>query len=271
MGGVGQPAFPAAAAQAEIGEQVAAGRNRPAAEVRDGIAERYGARHTGGGVSTLRARLRCHPKVPRPLNPRAALAAQEAWKRGAGATPKGAAGLSAAAPMGVADEMRVRRRGMVRRVWGKRGIKVRQWLQIADEGRYRFLAVDRQAGRVFWCWPDALSAIDVAGAVRRPRPSGVAALVGDRASAHREQRARALGLPLVARPPASPELNPAERVFEELRRAVEGRMYPTLADKADAVGAELARIEADPDCVRRMTGCDWITAAIRQLPHAHAA
>lgn len=145
-------------------------------------------------------------------------------------------------------------------------MKVRQCLQIAYAWRYLFLAVDSQAGRLFWCWLDALGAIDVAGAIRGLQPFGLAALVWDRAAAHREQRVRALGLPLVAQPPASPELNPAERVFEELRRAVEGKVYVTLEAKVAAVGAELARIETDPDCVRRFTGRAWINDAVRQLP-----
>jgi hypothetical protein len=78
-------------------------------------------------------------------------------------------------------------------------------------------------------------------------------------------------VPLVEQPPASPELRPAERVFEELRRAVEGKVYATLEDKGEAVGAELARIDADPDRVLRLAGWDWITAAVEQLPRVHAA
>jgi hypothetical protein len=37
------------------------------------------------------------------------------------------------------------------------------------------------------------------------------------------------------------------------------------------VGAELARIEADPERVRQLTGWDWITTAVQQLPRVHAA
>ncbi len=176
-----------------------------------------------------------------------------------------AAGVSVASAFGFADEMRVGLRGMVRRVWGRRGVKVRQCLQIAYEWRYLFLAVDSQAGRLFWCWLDALTAIDVRSSIRGLQPFGLAALVWDRAATHRDQGVRALGLPLVEQPPASPELNPAERVFEELRRVVEGKVYATLEEKVDAVQAELARFDADPERVRRLTGWDWITAAIQQL------
>jgi hypothetical protein len=62
------------------------------------------------------------------------------------------------------------------------------------------------------------------------------------------------------------QLNRAERVFAELRRAVEGKVDATLADKVAAVGAELGPIEVDPERVRRLIGWGWITAAVRQLP-----
>jgi hypothetical protein len=37
------------------------------------------------------------------------------------------------------------------------------------------------------------------------------------------------------------------------------------------VGAELAKFDADSDRVRKLTGWDWITTAVQQLPHVHAA
>ena len=72
---------------------------------------------------------------------------------------------------------------------------------------------------------------------------------------------RAAGLPLVALPPSSPELNPAERLFEEARRRVEGTVYATLDDKVAAVQAFLEALDADPARVRRLCGWDWLTAA----------
>jgi hypothetical protein len=52
---------------------------------------------------------------------------------------------------------------------------------------------------------------------------------------------------------------------------VEGKVDATLADKVAAVGAELTRIEADPDRVRRLTGWAWINDTIRRLPAVLAA
>jgi transposase-like protein len=60
--------------------------------------------------------------------------------------------------------------------------------------------------------------------VRQWQEAGIRALVWDRAPSHRAKLVKAVGLPLIEQPPAAPELNPAERVFEELRREVEGRV-----------------------------------------------
>jgi len=87
MGGVGQPSFLTAEAQAEVADVVASGRFHTAAEIRDWIAEQYQANYSVGGVYSLLARLRCNPKVPRPLNPKADLEQQEAWKKGDSVTP----------------------------------------------------------------------------------------------------------------------------------------------------------------------------------------
>jgi transposase len=82
-GGVGQPAFLAAAAQEQVAQEVATGRLRTGAEIRQWIAEMYQVDYTVGGVYTLLGRLGCRPKVPRPIHPKTDLASQEAWKKGA--------------------------------------------------------------------------------------------------------------------------------------------------------------------------------------------
>jgi hypothetical protein len=44
-----------------------------------------------------------------------------------------------------------------------------------------------------------------------------------------------------------------------------------IEEKVEAVGAALARLDADLERVRKLTGWDWIAAAARQLPHVQAA
>jgi len=82
---------------------------------------------------------------------------------------------------------------------------------------------------------------------------------------------RALGLPLIGLPPYSPELNPAERVFEEVRRWIEGIVYRSIDDKVKAVEAFLTEFESDPNRVRGLAGWEWIDEAVEHLPTLLAA
>lgn len=182
------------------------------------------------------------------------------------------AGLTAQTLWGFADEMRLGLLGMVRRVWGRRGVKVRQRLQLVYEWRYLFLVVDGLKGKLYWSWIDSMKAEIVAAAVNGlKQQTEVAALVWDGAPSHRGELVRGVGMSLIGLPPYSPELNPAERVFEEVRRWIEGKVYPSLDDKVAAVEAFLVELESDPDRVRALIGWDWIDQAVQGLPANFAA
>ena len=57
-----------------------------------------------------------------------------------------------------------------------------------------------------------------------------------------------------------------ERVFQEVRRWVEGRTYGSIDEKMEAVDAYLGELESDPDRVRSLTAWDWIEHSTRSLP-----
>jgi transposase len=82
MGGQGQPAWLTAAQQEQVATAMATGRFRTAAEIRDWIAEEYQVDYTVAGVYGLLGRLRCAPKVPRPVHTKTDRAQQTAWKKG---------------------------------------------------------------------------------------------------------------------------------------------------------------------------------------------
>ena len=77
---------------------------------------------------------------------------------------------------------------------------------------------------------------------------------------------QAVDAPQVVQPPHAPELNPVERFFRELRRAIEGKVYPDLQAKQEALEEVLNAWQADPARVRRRCGWDWIRKALRTLP-----
>jgi transposase len=74
-----------------------------------------------------------------------------------------------------------------------------------------------------------------------------------------------VGLRRIYQPPYSPELNPAERVFEEVRRWVEGRRYESIEAKKAAVEAVLRRLEAEGK-VSSLVGWRYIRQALNALP-----
>ena len=155
----------------------------------------------------------------------------------------------------------------MRRVWGRRGVKIRQRLQLVYEWRYLFLVVDGRKGTLHWTWIDSMKAEMVGAAVNGLKQlTEVAAIVWDGAKSHRSDLVGGVGLPLIPLPPYSPELNPAERVFEEVRRWVEGRVYPSLEDKVAAVERYLTELESNPDQVRALAGWDWIQQAVENIP-----
>lgn len=175
-----------------------------------------------------------------------------------------AAGVTATAVASLAwaDEMRVGLRGVVRRVWAPRGVKIVQPLALTYTWRYLALAVNGLTGMLHWSWTPSMKKEAIATVVAAGQTAGIGALVWDGAASHRARLVRAVGLPLITQPPAAPELNPAERVFEELRRAIEGRSYASLADKIAAVERELAALAADPRRLRRLTGWRWLQDAL---------
>lgn len=170
-----------------------------------------------------------------------------------------------------ADEMRLGLHGRVRRVWAPRGVKVRQRVQLRYEWRYLALAVDGVAGRLWWQWTPNMRKESIAPVVTAWQAAGIEALVWDGAPAHRAHLVRDVGVTLVTQPAAAPELNPAERVFQELRRAVEGLVYATLAEKMAIVERELAALAADPARLKRLTGWTWITDTLASLPTQYPA
>lgn len=146
-------------------------------------------------------------------------------------------------------------------------MKVRQRLQLEYKCRYLVLAVDVVAGRVFWTWAETLKGQELLGVVGAlPRATEFTALVRDQAPGHQLVEGYEVWLDLIEQPAYAPELNPVERATEELRRAIEGRVYAGLEEKVEAVEAELAKLDADPGRVRRPSTWPWITQALDSLP-----
>lgn len=164
------------------------------------------------------------------------------------------------------DEMRFGLWGQVRRRWGVPGIKIIQSLQIVFAWRYLVLAVDVIRCELRWDWADRMNQQHL-----MPIFAGweLEAVVWDGASSHRGNAMGTLGFARIYLPPYSPELNPPERIFQEIRRAIEGIVYPSLQAKQHAINQFLRRLRADKTRLRKLIGWDWIEQVHEQLPNEY--
>ncbi len=166
------------------------------------------------------------------------------------------------------DEMRLGLRGQVRRVLAPRGVKVVQAVQLTYEYRYLLLAVEPRRGALRWRWVERMNAEQLLPVLEEWK---LPAVVWDGAPAHRARAMEALPTRRVLQPAYSPELNPAERVFEEVRRWTEGKVYDSLEEKQRAAEEYLKTLGAEPERVKRLCGWDWIQEALDTLPPRKAA
>ena len=103
-------------------------------------------------------------------------------------------------------------------------------------------------------------------ALRRAVPTGRIGLVFDGAGSHGSGDVRwPAGVEPVALPPYSPELNPPERWFEQLRAALADRVFDTLAELEEALTAALAPYWTEPDRLVRLTAYPWWRDAVQHI------
>jgi hypothetical protein len=173
------------------------------------------------------------------------------------------AGLRLGDEVYASDEMRLGLRGTVRRVLAPKGVKVVQTLQLRYEWSYLVLALNPKTGELRWRWVERMRQEHILPVLSEWALEG---LIWDKAPSHRAKSLRGLPIKRVFLPSYSPELNPAERIFEEVRRRVEGRAYESIGAKQAEVESYLRELGADRERVKRLCGWEWMREALEQLP-----
>lgn len=169
-----------------------------------------------------------------------------------------AIGLTTSRGLAWADEMRVGLIGHTRRVWASVGVKIVQAVEYTYQWQYLALAVNGVSGRLWWDWTSDMTSRALAGVVAQWGEQGLSTVVWDRARGHGGAAYETIPVHRIEQPAYSPELNPAERVFEWLRSRIEGVVYGTLEAKREVVERELRELKASPDRVQRLAGWSWI-------------
>lgn len=59
-------------------------------------------------------------------------------------------------------------------------------------------------------------------------------------------------------PPYSPELNPAERFFEEIRKSTANRIFENIDVQEEVILQKVKELSEDADGMKQLTGYEWI-------------
>jgi transposase len=140
-------------------------------------------------------------------------------------------------------------------------------LALIREFRYVYAALGPQTGTLHWMVSETMNAQNMGRfleQVGHAHPKEQVVMVLDGASSH---RARTLPVPgnvsLLHLPPYSPELNPVEILWHELReKNCSNRVFDSLDAVIAQVEQALRNLASNPAAVSRLSAWPWITDSI---------
>ena len=200
-------------------------------------------------------------KTGRPTNPEGDKDAQEAFRKD---------GLSEAVEDGkgviFADSMRYGLISNLWRNWGPVGERVSIPKQMEFDWGYLWAEIDALAGELnVWFLPEMKGVTLSRIVAKMPGKWGNnVALVWDNAKAHKSAAKRLPdGMSVISLPAYSPELNPVERFFQELRRKIANRLFSSLEELEIALSEAMEEYFQDPEKVRQLCAYPWILEQVQ--------
>ena len=150
-----------------------------------------------------------------------------------------------------------------RRSWSKVGERTIINSQHSFDNRYLFSAVSPLSGRSFHL--SGIEGFDSEAAhsfllqLKKQHQDKTVIVVWDNAPCHRPIMHRQIpGLIVLFLPPYSPELNPAERFFEELRKASANQIFKSIEEQETVIERKLCELADDLPAMKRLLGYEWI-------------
>jgi hypothetical protein len=161
------------------------------------------------------------------------------------------------------DEARFGRMVRIRRCWAPAPLRPAVSNGYERQFTYVYGAVSPVEGQLDWMLCQEMNTQrmgEFLARVSKAHPGEFMVMVVDGASSH---VAKALEVPenmrLLRLPPYSPELNPQEHVWDELReKEFPNRVFADMAGVIRQLEAGLPRLAADHDALRSLTAWPWI-------------
>jgi putative transposase len=161
------------------------------------------------------------------------------------------------------DEARFGRISDPRRCWAPKGFRPAVGMQIVREYTYAFRAVSPHDGTLDSLVLPVVTAEAMSiflGEVARRHPEEFILMFLDGAGWHRANDLKVpTNMRLEALPPYSPQLNPVEHIWEEIREKwFANEVFNSLDAVEDRLVEALVALENDQELVASTTGFDWI-------------
>lgn len=168
------------------------------------------------------------------------------------------------------DEGRFGLKGELRRRWCPRGTRPPWIVEDRYEWVWVYAAIEPSTGWGYFlflpfvnhlCFQEFLDALLSERSEETP-----IALVLDNAPSHRSRQiAWADKLRPLRLPPYSPELNPAEQVFRQLRQGISNRVFETLDSLVDTLTDAMKQFWENPRILVRLTNYPWWKDAVQYI------
>jgi len=151
----------------------------------------------------------------------------------------------------------------IRRSWSKIGTRTIQDTQQSFDNRYLFSAVSPLSGESFHLSSidgfDSIAAYVFLTELKKQHADQTVIVVWDNAPCHRPKIHREItGLIVLFLPPYSPELNPAERFFGEVRKATANQVFKTIEDQEVLIEAKVRELADDTEGMKQLLGYERI-------------
>jgi transposase len=168
------------------------------------------------------------------------------------------------------DEHRIGLKPIIRRVWCKRGQRPLVAVQHRYKWMYEYGFVCPSSGKTFWLLLPRVSiaaytlALEEFARTVGAGPNKQVLVVLDQAGWHRSQQVVIPeGLHLVFLPPYSPELQPAEHLWELTDQALANRHFRDLEELTEVQAERCRKLQELPELIRNRTQFHWWP----EMPH----
>ena len=166
------------------------------------------------------------------------------------------------------DEARFGRMSDPRSCWAPAPYRPVVKLALVREFRYEYAAVSPWDGCLDFMATEKMNTESMSHFllhVSKEHKDEFVVMVLDGASSHRSKELKIPeNVSLIRLPPYSPELNPAEQIWNVLRRNFfANRVFDSLNAATEQAGLGLAEMAANKSAIRQLTNWPWISAILK--------